>query len=108
MTELQLLARARSHQEAVAFRSGSVEHSYRELLDRSASFAAALLNERDDLNESRVAYLLPAGFEYAATQWGIWKAGGIAVPLCLSAAEPELEYTLRDSQSRHRAAPRSR
>ncbi len=99
MEELQLVARARSHGSSVAIRSGSEEWSYDELLDRSAQFAGALLADADDLSESRIAYLVPPGFDYASVQWAIWRAGGVAVPLSLSATEPELEYTLTDSQS---------
>ncbi|MDA1278275.1 MAG: acyl-CoA synthetase [Verrucomicrobia bacterium] len=100
--ELQLIARAGSHGDAIALRScsGSGEHSYRELLDRSAAIAAALLEDSDDLEEARIAFLAPAGFDYITVQWAIWRAGGVAVPLSLSATQPELEYALADSQSR--------
>ena len=27
-----------------------------------------------------------------AAQWGVWRAGGIAVPLSVAAAEPEIEH----------------
>jgi malonyl-CoA/methylmalonyl-CoA synthetase len=97
--DLPLISRAQQHANAVAFQSESGESSYNELLNHSVAWAEELLCERDDLNESRVAYLLPAGFEYTVIQWAIWRAGGIAVPLSLSATEPELEYTLRDSQA---------
>ncbi|KKK86258.1 hypothetical protein LCGC14_2765040, partial [marine sediment metagenome] len=102
MEKLQLIAHARSHGDAVALRvvSGEhAEHSYSELLERSATLAAALLNSAADLSEARVAYLVPAGFDYIAVQWAVWGAGGVAVPLSLSATEPELEHTLGDSQS---------
>ncbi|MBC8350790.1 MAG: AMP-binding protein [Planctomycetes bacterium] len=99
MDELQLMARARFHAGAVAIRSGVKEHTYAELLDRSASLASELLGETDDLNEGRVAYLAPAGFDHISVQWAIWRAGGVAVPLSHSATEPELEYTITDSQS---------
>jgi acyl-CoA synthetase (AMP-forming)/AMP-acid ligase II len=35
-----------------------------------------------DLNEQRVAYLCPAGYDYVATSWAIWASGGVCVPLC--------------------------
>lgn len=97
MEELQLIVRAKSHGSAVAIRSGSDEWSYAELLNRSAVLASALLAGSGDLNEARIAYLVPAGFDYASVQWAIWRAGGVAVPLSLSATEPELEYSLTDS-----------
>ena len=49
--------------------------------------------------EARIAFLVPSRFDYIKVKWAIWLAGGVAVPLCLSAAEPELEYTLSDSQA---------
>ena len=97
MEELQLVSRARSHGSAIAIRSGADAWSYAELLGRSAALASVLLAKSDDLREARIAYLVPAGFPYASVQWAIWRAGGVAVPLSLSATEPELEYTLTDS-----------
>ncbi len=38
---------------------------------------------------------IPPGFDHVAVQWGIWRAGGIAVPLAISHPPPELEYVLR-------------
>jgi malonyl-CoA/methylmalonyl-CoA synthetase len=97
MNELTLIARASLHRDAVAFRTAKSTHSYQELLDRSADLATALLGKEDDLKEARVAVLVPAGFEYVAAQWGIWRAGGIKLPICLSATESEWEYALTDS-----------
>ena len=97
MTELPLIARVRSHSQAIAIRCESGERTYGELLDRSAAVASSLLDGADDLHEARVAYLVSAGFDYVAAQWGIWRSGGVAVPLSLSATEPELEYALSDS-----------
>jgi malonyl-CoA/methylmalonyl-CoA synthetase len=37
------------------------------------------------------------GFPWVAVQWGIWRAGGVAVPLPLSSTKPELEYFIGDS-----------
>jgi len=61
--------------------------------------ATCLLAGRTDLAEARVAFLAPAGFAYVATQWGIWRAGGIAVPLAVSHPPPELEYVIRDADA---------
>lgn len=97
MTELPLIARARAHPAAIAFRTGFLNHTYQDILDRSAMLASSLLGDTDDLKEARVALLLPGGFEYVAAQWAIWRAGGIKLPICLSATEPEWEYALTDS-----------
>lgn len=97
MTELPIISRARQHANSVAFRTAKSSATYQQLLDRSAAFATALLGKAADLNEARVALLVAPGPEYVAAQWAIWRAGGIKVPICLSATEPEWEYSLTDS-----------
>lgn len=96
MEELELIARARRSRNRVAVRSGATCWTYQNLLDGSAVLAASLLNAADDLHEARIAILAPAGFDYITIQWAIWRAGGVAVPLSLSAAKAELEYVLED------------
>lgn len=96
-SELTLVARARAHGNRTAIRSGGVEHRYADLLRHSEALSAALLADAPDLDEARIAFLAPAGFEYIAMQWAIWRAGGIAVPLSVSATPPELAYVLEDS-----------
>jgi len=71
--------------------------TYNDLLDASSRVATALLAGREDLQEERVAFLLTPGFRWVATQWGIWRAGGIAVPLPLNSPRPELEYFIGDT-----------
>ena len=71
--------------------------TYDDLLQASASVAAALLAGHEDLQEARVAFLVTPGFPWVATQWGIWRAGGVAVPLPLNATRPELEYIVDDT-----------
>ena len=105
MPELELVRRAKSFGARVALTSDGHDHSYDSLLSLSERIAASLLDGSTDLDEQRVAFLIPGSFEYAAVQWGIWRAGGIAVPLSLSAAEPELEHVITDSQVDRIIAP---
>ena len=99
MPDLPFLSRARSHSDHTAFRAATVSQTYQDILDRSALIASTLLTEVDDLKEDRVAVLVTPGFDYTSAQWGIWRAGGIKVPICLSATESEWEYALSDSQA---------
>ena len=94
---LELIAGARGHAERVAIVDGAGEHTYGELLAASARAAACLLEGREDLGEARIAYFVSPGFAHAAIQWGIWRAGGVAVPLALSHPPPELDYVIRDA-----------
>lgn len=94
---LPLITRAERHNNQIAIVTDKEAFSYRNLLDISSLIATGLLKGIEDLQEQRVAFLIPPGFEYVATQWGIWRAGGIAVPLCVSHPRPELEYVITNS-----------
>ena len=98
MPELEQVRRAQSFGARGDVTSNAHDHSYDSLLSVSEGIAASLLDGSADLGEERVAFLIPASFEYAAVQWGIWRAGGVAVPLSLSAADPELEHVITDAQ----------
>ena len=95
--ELAIVERATAHAGRSAVVATDGRFSYQDLLDASAGVASALLEASEDLAEARVAYLMPPSFLWVATQWGIWRAGGVAVPLAVSHPPPELEYTLEDS-----------
>ncbi len=94
-----LIAQAQRHdgRTAVVDSQGCFPYTYNDLLDASSRVAAALLAGREDLPEERVAFLVTPGFPWVAVQWGIWRAGGVAVPLPLNSARPELEYFLDDT-----------
>ena len=79
--ELELIKRAGTHSKKIAIRSDTGEHTYANLLDRSASVACSILSDEDDLEESRIAFLATDGYDYVSIQWGIWRAGGVSVPL---------------------------
>ena len=97
MQELQLISRARLHSDRTAVLADGGEFRYSDLLQASAAVATALLDGAPDLAEARVAFIAPAGFAYLAIQWGIWRAGGVAVPLSTSVTPPEMAHVLRDS-----------
>jgi malonyl-CoA/methylmalonyl-CoA synthetase len=71
--------------------------TYDDLDDASKRVAGSLLADNEDLNQTRVAFLVHPSFAYAAVQRGIWRAGGVAVPLAVSHPPAELEYVIRDS-----------
>jgi malonyl-CoA/methylmalonyl-CoA synthetase len=83
---------------AIVDRHGA--HPYGDLLGASARVAEALLGERSDLLEEPVAFMVQPGVDYVSVLWGIWRAGGIAVPLCPEHPAPELEHVIRDSGAR--------
>lgn len=95
--QLPLFTRATQHGDRSAIIDPAGTYSYRDLLNASAAVAATLLNGTSDLAEARVAFLIPPGFAYVAVQWGIWRAGGVAVPLAVSHPRAELEYVIDDT-----------
>jgi malonyl-CoA/methylmalonyl-CoA synthetase len=98
-TEASFPLRTRAHQhgprKAIIDSEGTF--TYNDLLDVSSRVATSLLERRADLQEERIAFLLTPGFPWVAVQWGIWLAGGIAVPLPLIAPPAELEYFIANS-----------
>ncbi|MFM7423946.1 MAG: AMP-binding protein, partial [Elainella sp.] len=96
---ISLIDRAADHAERLALVTPEGSLTYRQLLQWSGQIAVQLLNGVADLQEQRVAFLVPAGFEYVAVQWGIWRAGGLAVPLCVSHPRPELDYVIANADA---------
>src|ERR1700683_5022630 len=96
---IPLLDRARIHGGRVAVVDSQGSFNYDQLLDASGRVASALLAGRKDLQEERVAVLIAPGYPWVAVQRGIWLAGGVAVPLPLNSARPELEYFIDDTKA---------
>lgn len=85
--------RQRPHHPIMFFRGVSISCSS---LDRlSNALATALLNLGIQKGD-RVALLLPNSPQTIIGEFGIWKAGGIAVPMNPMYTEKELEFTLNE------------
>ncbi|MEI6427115.1 MAG: acyl-CoA synthetase [Pseudanabaena sp. ELA607] len=95
---LTLITKAENYGSRGAIVDSTGQFTYAQLLAASAQIASKLLSAQGspqrDLHEARVAILVPSGFNYVAAQWGIWRAGGLAVPLCITHPQPELAYVL--------------
>jgi malonyl-CoA/methylmalonyl-CoA synthetase len=96
-SKTSLIGQCLKHLARTAIVDSQGTFTYADLFVVSARVASALLAGRTDLHEERVAFLLTPGFPWVAVLWGIWRAGGIAVPLPLTAPKPELEYFISDS-----------
>jgi len=94
-----LLRAAQIDPARIAIVDTAGDHTYGELLDRSHRVASALLAGRPDLEGRRVAFLVPSSFDYPSVQWGIWRAGGVAVPLCTLHPPAEWSYVIEDSDA---------
>ncbi|WP_395804102.1 acyl-CoA synthetase [Daejeonella sp.] len=94
---LKHIIKAESYSNKTAIIFNELEYSYSKLLSVSRYVSANLLGEQSDLSEDRVAFMVNPGFDYVATQWGIWQAGGVAVPLCITHPLNALEYVINDT-----------
>src|SRR5262245_9825746 len=83
---------------APAIVSAGKTYSYGDL-DAAASRVARALTPSGDLAEQRVAIFVTPGFEWTAIAFGIWRAGGVVVPLALSHPPAELDYVIRDADA---------
>ncbi len=99
MTVPSLFHPPREWSARMAVLADGAAHTYDDLAARSRLRALQLLVEAavPDLDGARVGFLMEPGFEYVVTQWALWRAGGIAVPLCPDHPARELEYVIDDA-----------
>ena len=83
-----------SNSAEVALVEGDDKHTYSEVNDRIKLFSSGILGKKEDLNEERIAFFLPASLDYVTAMHGVWRAGGIAVPLNVASAVSELDHYL--------------
>jgi malonyl-CoA/methylmalonyl-CoA synthetase len=93
-----LVERARMWPARVAVVAPEGVFTYGDLDRASAAAAARVCEGRADLAGARVAFLVPPGWGYVGTLLGIWRAGGVAVPLAVSHPPAELDYAIRDTE----------
>ncbi|MAZ41295.1 MAG: long-chain fatty acid--CoA ligase [Flammeovirgaceae bacterium] len=96
---ITLIENAFNHLDRIAISDNNQNYTYRQLLDASQKIAITLLEDKKDLNEARIAFIVAPSFEYACIQWGIWRAGGIAVPLCVKYPCDAIKYVIEDVQA---------
>lgn len=95
--ELELFRRADRFAERLAVIDDQGKSTYQDLLAASARIAGALLAGRSSLGGDRIALDVRPGRAWLEALWGIWRAGGFAVPLALAFPESEIAYTLDDA-----------
>jgi malonyl-CoA/methylmalonyl-CoA synthetase len=83
--------------DRVGFVSDGRTWSFTDLDTAAARIAAELFARRPALSGDCIGLFVRPGFHWIAALTGIWRAGGVAVPLALSHPPPELDFTIRDS-----------
>ncbi|PWY66461.1 peroxisomal AMP binding enzyme [Aspergillus heteromorphus CBS 117.55] len=105
---LPLFVAARNHAQnspdkiAIVDATKGQQFTFGQLLADAAALKKLILEELSlvetgNLEERRIAFLTPNGYDYVVTQWAVWAAGGVCVPLCTTHPVKELLYTIGDS-----------
>ena len=97
---IEILERTKEFKAETALVVEEKEITYSDLHLQSDLIASYLLNNKEDLYEEPIALLIEPDERYINALWGIWKAGGIAIPLSLSAKQDELEHFLSDTRAK--------
>lgn len=84
----------RAGNDKIALVEGDTTYTYDTVNERIDRFATGLLGDKADLQEERVAFFIPASLDYVTVMHGVWRAGGIAVPLNVASAVAELDHYL--------------
>ncbi len=92
-----LLDSVKAHPDKLAVVADDGCASYRELQQRSSSFASRLLEATP---VPQVALMLPNSLCFAWAYFGVLAAGKVAVPLNFQLSPSELEFVVRDSDAR--------
>jgi malonyl-CoA/methylmalonyl-CoA synthetase len=95
---LELFQRARTHRGRTAVVAPEGTLGYTDLMRATAAAAAHVLDGRADLAAERVGLLVPPSSAHVVAQWGIWRAGGVVVPMAVSHPAPELAQLLDDAR----------
>ena len=97
---IEIISRTLHFADRIAAIDTSGQHTYSEILNLANSTANKLLGNKEDLNEERILFMVAPGHKYISTQWGIWIAGGIAVPIALSHPTEEINHIIQDTSSK--------
>jgi len=97
-----LYTRAEKHRGRVAVCDQDGSFVYEDLYRRSHDLAAGIvdvLKAKQRRERCRVAFLCPNGASYVITQWAVWMAGHVAVPLDKGQREATLEHCVHDADA---------
>ncbi|KAM7283809.1 malonate--CoA ligase ACSF3, mitochondrial [Ixodes scapularis] len=87
------------HKGRLAIVDGQGEHTYSNILSRSAALQTDLGELLKGESKQRISFLCPNDSQYVVAQWACWLGGNVAVPLYWGHPRPVLEYYIKDSQS---------
>jgi len=100
-TEIPLIKQIQKHwiNESILDNRGT--HTYQSIAEKSFLITETLFTQtgKTDLKDICIAHMAVPSAEYVMMQWGIWLAGGIAIPLSISYPFSEWEYIVEDTKT---------
>jgi len=96
---ISIIEKSKGRGSRMAITDNTGSYSYAQLLLEARRIAAAIVH-RNGPFPGPVLFLVPSGFSYVATQWGIWLAGGIAIPVHTAHPAEEIAYLVQDTGAR--------
>jgi malonyl-CoA/methylmalonyl-CoA synthetase len=85
------------HRDKIAFWEGNQSFSYSALSAYATKVSSWLLDGSGDLKGNRVGLMATPGLDYLSGLLGIWQAGGVAVPICLTYPPDQINYYASDA-----------
>lgn len=93
---IPIIEKSKLYQHRTAIIDSWDRYTYDELRQKATAVAEAIAGHAG-VQPGPVVFLFPSGFEYVAVQWGIWLAGGIAVPVHTAHPAEEIAYLVQDT-----------
>ncbi|MGD1842091.1 MAG: acyl-CoA synthetase [Thermonemataceae bacterium] len=94
---ISILQQAQKNSQNTAIIDATGSYTYQQLLTKSLQIASYLQHQASFQQGDRVNFLAQPSFAYTTLLLGIWQAGGIAVPMCITHPTAELQYVLEDT-----------
>ncbi len=94
---LPVIVRAVEHADRPAIATDRGVTTYRDLVRKAHGLGTHLLADQSDLGEARIGLGTPAAVDLVSGLWGVWQAGGVAVPLSMAATTRETSALLEDT-----------
>lgn len=96
---IPILERSRLYASRTAIIDVKGTYTYADLRKQATPIAEAIAGLAGS-QPGPVLFLVPSGFSYVVLQWGIWMAGGIAVPVHTAHPADEIAYLAGDTNAR--------
>ncbi|MEM9981623.1 MAG: acyl-CoA synthetase, partial [Bacteroidota bacterium] len=94
---ISILQQIQKNSKSIAILDDTGSYTYQQLLTKSLHIASYLQSHASFQQGDPINFLVQPSFAYTTLLLGIWQAGGIAVPMCITHPPAEWQYVLEDT-----------